>query len=512
MDTSFLNVQNFRSLYAGAEARFAEEGIDTSAVPLRRILYKAMTDVENNEPGLGAAQKNSMAVDIVTRFYRELRRASIESDQNRMRQQQNQHHQQQQQQHHQHHQHQHHQQQQQTRSLPPFANGGTEELTDARDVSAALEDIIRLRDADPKDSWPPRSSVDRPIEPPSDFSAAAAAQGAQPPPQPVRFVQRYVIVDGADRDWRTHPARFEFSCDITNGGRPLGRIRKATPTCIIIPREVTDVRQTPGFTFVPSSNYTQASGLPHPYATLCVRELASAYYGSNPAAAAATAHFVFAAEYTSPNGRAYIRLKPMQREELRYDFNQLSALHRLSVSVQQPGGDLLNSSRDDHAVRRVQYDRPTSTMTPDRERLTVELFRHFDVNQFFKGDVVRFSAFPDEPAEEDGDAASAVELAVFINRASGHRVLDVSSDNITGTGKSFTIQAPGAFNEATGCFDIDERILAALSARCEVSEPPTDAAQQPLARVMNRSLQVSVSITFEVEETDARVSDHPSGF
>ena len=346
-----------------------------------------------------------------------------------------------------------------------------------------------------------------------------------------RLVKRYLLLNGYDRDYVVFPNRYSWTANISSADSAFVGVRSLAATCLIVPREVYDELINHNFVFVPKTNYMYAHGLPFPYLILNLAEFQNVYKSTNTASSKAFAHFVFHSYFSSPNGRDYIRMEPVQDERLTFDINPLAQLSHLTISVQQPSGALLNGSRDDMKIKRIRYADANAAFLRDKRRLLVELSHHFDKNEFFKNDTVRFSGFRIPRPE-------ANEVNEFVTRPEGHRIVDMlvgnSADDMV---DGFYVQIMGDHNVVTGDFDIDANAVAVLagfndaldlyvaggprvpyfdyvSAELDASGLPVvrnhieDNTVVPgdLGRVINASLQCTVSFRLEIEEDDVSAS------
>ena len=340
---------------------------------------------------------------------------------------------------------------------------------------------------------------------------------------------KYLLINGYDRDHVVYPFRYCWSANLALLDRPYNAVRAISATCLLIPREVHDEHAHGEFAFVPKTNFRHAHGLPFPYLILSVDGFQNVYKSTNAASSKAFAHFVFHSYYSSPNGRDYIRMEPMQCERLSFDFIPLAQLSQLSVCILQPSGAMLNMSRDDLRVRRIKYADATATFNQDSRRLLVELSQHFDKNEFYKTDTVRFTGFVIPKLE-------AHEVNDFVNRPEGHKIVDMlvgsqADDMVDG----FYIQVMGDYDTSTGDFVRDDAAVAVLAdfndaldaheggaarvayfdylrevtdadgrVSTETRNRLADGTFDPsdLGRVINASLQCTVSFRVEVEEED----------
>ena len=138
-------------------------------------------------------------------------------------------------------------------------------------------------------------------------------------------------------------------------------------------------------TNVPTLSYNHRFGLRHQYVILQIDEFQNVYRSPSPPSSKAFAHFSFDSSHKSPFGRDYITLSPVMNEELRFDTNLYTQLSSMTLSVRQPSGALLNESRDDYKLFKIDYDETNS-------KHINRLNKYFSKNEFFVGDVVRFTA------------------------------------------------------------------------------------------------------------------------
>jgi len=330
-----------------------------------------------------------------------------------------------------------------------------------------------------------------------------------------RIVDRYLMVNGFNRDFAIHKNRFEFQVNLNNNDATLSDIRSIAAVKLIIPREIMEERT---LTNVPTLSYNHRFGLRHQYVILQIDEFQNVYRSPSPPSSKAFAHFSYDSSHKSPFGRDYITLSPVMNEELRFDTNLYTQLTSMTLSVRQPSGALLNESRDDYKLFKVDYDQTNS------KHLNVHLNKYFSKNEFFLGDVVRFTGFraryhvgpnPDDYFSPPG----AADLENFINREEGHDILEVIDATASGYYSSFYIQAPGEFDRETGLFDVRLDLVDGDPARAPVSTlydvnrnttfpaslAAPDAKVFEMGQTVNLSLQVSIAFKVKVEEDDVKV-------
>ena len=549
----FLSVDVCKAVMRMAKLDLNRYGIDPDdpsiGIPLRGMAYRAMNDVQADQQyaGMSVDEKAGLASKIVAGFYREVAATATAS------------------------------------SAATFSAASATSAATATPQPQQQQQQPLARPADigstPVSLLLPRERFDAFCDPPqrdvgigdphAEYARAVACENSRrlalynagflndadaddkakaggggldviPRVEKKRLVARYLFLNGYDRDYVVHPNRYSWSANIAAADSPFMGVRSIAATCLIVPREVYDEHNGnnnsggAAFTFVPKTNYRYAHGLPFPYLILNIADFQSVYKSTNAASAKAFAHFVFHSYYSSPNGRDYIRMEPVQSERLTFDINPLAQLSQLTVSVQQPSGALLNGSKDDLKVRRIRYADATATFARDKRRLLVELSHHFDRNEFFKNDTVRFAGFGIPRPE-------ASEVNAFVTRPEGHRIVDMlvgnhADDMVDG----FYVQIMGDHNLVTGDFDIDQnavQVLAAFNDALDehdrgVARVPyfdyvsdeVDGAGMPvyknhiaekrivpgdLGRVINASLQCTVSFRLQVEEDDVSASGMP---
>ena len=349
-----------------------------------------------------------------------------------------------------------------------------------------------------------------------------------------RAVDKYLFVNGLDRKQDVYPFRYRFSADLTTGIL-LQNVKRLQCTRLVLPGEIQQP-ETLGTAMTNTNttlktNFRYDFGVPYPFVILNIAEFENIYRSPSKASSTAFAHMVFARTFNyGQNCRSYMIMEAVQDEAATFDVNPLAQLNNLTVSVLSPSGALLNESRDDSLVRRLSIAEVAfnNTAVPGYRVITVETHTVFDLNEFYKGDVVRISNFksygPNAPA-----------LDGFINREIGHRILDIPDMMQTTDGlcTGFRIAAPGHVNPVTGVFqpDLDswtdiralDNALSDLAGeywRMPASTPslpllysgsypsfvtPEGTKLPALAKVVNVSLQISLAFTVTCLEDDVTV-------
>lgn len=277
---------------------------------------------------------------------------------------------------------------------------------------------------------------------------------------------RYLSVNGFDRDWTKHKDRFRFTLDL---GATLHRqIHSIGVTRLVVPMEISDER---GMGNNPKPHYTHMFSFAFPYVVLNIDEFADVYEGSGDVSRRAFCQMVFESSYKAPSGRGYVVLKPMQDEQKYFYPTPLASLSRLTLSLLRPNGALFNRSTDRYRVLSLEWEPINPTL------LKVITTTYFDKNEIFKGDTLRFQdvTFAYDLvglANTVADAGGAVvgpavqpyfydQLAAWMNDPEGHEVVMIGQPNDNGFFRTFHIQAPGGFDEATGTYAVPNPFLTA---------------------------------------------------
>lgn len=347
------------------------------------------------------------------------------------------------------------------------------------------------------------------------FGGSSSFDTIIPRSEKKRVVDRYLMINGFNRDFAIHKSRFEFQVNLNTNDATFSDIRSISAVKLIIPREIMEERT---ITNVPNTNFNHRFGLRHQYLILQIEEFQNVYRSPSLPSSKAFAHFVFDSSHKSPFGRDYVTLCSVMHEELRFDTNVYTQLSSMTLSVRQPSGALLNTSRDDYRLFKMDYDATNSRY------MNVRLGRYFSKNEFFVGDVVRFTGFraryfvgPDP--EDYASPPGAADLEAFVNREAGHDILEVIDATASGYYSSFYIQAPGEFDPATGLFDVrldlvdGDPMRAPQSVLYEVNQNTTfpaslaapDARLFEVGKCVNLSLQIAVAFKIKVEEDDVTV-------
>ena len=372
------------------------------------------------------------------------------------------------------------------RGRPLVVEGGTPSVIGGEDASVATIGYSTVQ-------YSPQNDTNSP--PPATLGPVGATEGMRVlPTKKVAFVtrMRYISVSSFDRDWEAAPLRYRYSVTLR---APFREVQHISVGSLLLPAEVRDV---PSVHHVAKASFVHNYNLDVPYVVLQVDELGDMYNGANERLNRGFANMIYEKGYCTSYGRAFIVLKPMQPEIKVFEPSP-SSLSRLSLSILRPNGDLLNYSRDDQRLLKLEHE----AYNPSYLKIITHNF--FDKNEFYVGDNVQLRGFrvmpllgPNGPKD-----SRELELEEFVNRWNGHDVRQLGRPNQDGFFRWFYIDAPRLFNEASGRLEVRMDLIEALQAfndRTPLSDPPPppssssqDAASS--ANILNMSLQSTVSFT-----------------
>jgi hypothetical protein len=314
---------------------------------------------------------------------------------------------------------------------------------------------------------------------------------------PTKLTDQYLIVNGSDRDWNLYRDRFRVVADFggLHGDSDLqGRyrnIRSISMKRCIIPQEICDVSS---FGNVAKSFYTHNYSFNVPYVLISIDEIADVFDGTNDAVRRSFCQMIVDKHYRSANGRGYFVLVAMQDERKVFHPVPLSRLSKMTITVRKPNGEIFNESRDDFSVAGVSMDPVNPTY------VQIMFDKYFDKNEFYKGDTIRIKRYQLSRPTQDiavaqGSTGSLRKMEDFINRASGHDIMELGQPNQQGYFKTLFIRAPGKFDPAQGRFVTESECMDVLNADDVVAIADT-------AHAINMSLQCSFSFKLELVSPD----------
>ena len=318
---------------------------------------------------------------------------------------------------------------------------------------------------------------------------------ATPPQEQLRVVERYLTIDGSDRDFHAEPLRYQFTArtgGVQSASSLTGTYHDITwieATRIVLPMEIVSAT---GSVIMPKGYYNIEYSFAFPYLVLLLDDFDGVMDGTNELLRRAFCVFVYDKDYKAPNGRGYVMLKPAQCERKTFHTPR-SSLRDLSVSLVRPNGVLFNSSQDDISTSHLQYE------PQNRLYIKVVCDQFFDRNDIWPGDMVRISGFAMELAP--GAEASALvvagvtELVEFVNRGEGQEVVQLGATNDQGFVNAFYVLAPAQFDTANGAVLVDPGPIAAIAALgAGAGDPTAVTAVTAPGRLMNMSLQAVITM------------------
>lgn len=316
------------------------------------------------------------------------------------------------------------------------------------------------------------------------------------------LIDKYLSINGFDRNWTMDKKRFGFKVDFNYGENSIQNryknIKSICVTNVIIPMEIID---KPSIVNAPKMFYNHEFKFSFPYLMLRIDEFTDMYDGTNDNVRRAFSTLIFDKCYYAPNGRGYLILKSAQKEKKVFHPTPLSSLNSLSLSVRRPNGQLLNDSVDNYGVFKIEYD------LLNRRYLKIVTDVYFDRNEFYKGDTIMFSKFQMTNIDVSMSQEHINKFNDFINRPEGHEIVEIGQANDQGFLRNFFIHAPGSFDSKNGMFVLDENLIANLNAYNDAIDWITSPPRDPNGYVLNASLQCCLAFKLQVIVSDPSMVD-----
>ena len=307
-----------------------------------------------------------------------------------------------------------------------------------------------------------------------------------------RTLEKYIGVNSQDRTWWVddiNNCRYKYNIQMYSRFRNIDSI---TVGKVIIPEEVSTFT-TPGVNF----NFALA----YPYVILKIEEFNDVYDGVNSVIKSAFCKLVYKQSYRGPNGRGYIILKPEQKERKYFYPAPLGVLNKLSISLLKPNGQLINTSKDDNNILTITHD----IVKPKFYKVTTT--KYFDKNEYAIGDTVILKDYVMSKLSGSQGDLEISTINDFMNRPEGHDIMELGGANGSGFYNSFYIEAIGSFNSTIGQFSQDVSYVTCINAYNNVLGTPSANG-----KIMNLSLQNSISMKLDVIVDDAKILDTQSVF
>lgn len=314
------------------------------------------------------------------------------------------------------------------------------------------------------------------------------------------LVDKFLSINGFDRQWLMDPSRFKFRVDFNFNENSLQNryrnIKSIKATRVIIPMEIEEHRSLIN---VPKTTFNYEFALSYPYLLLNVDEFTDVYDGTNENARACFCHLVFDKCYKAKNGRGYIVLNTMQGERKVFHPTPLSGLTKMSLSLRKPNGELLNKSKDAYKIFKVEYD------LYNRQYFKIITDTYFDRNEFFKGDTILVQGFDITNCTAGMTDEGVLHLNTFVNRKEGHEIVEIGQPNDSGFFRNFYIYGPGEFDNQSGTFVLDDVQVSNLNHFNDTINYSTWTGTN--GSILNSSLQCTVTFKLQVVSSDPGIVD-----
>ena len=280
----------------------------------------------------------------------------------------------------------------------------------------------------------------------------------------------------------------------------LRNVHSMKVTSVIVPLELKDPNMGNSGANTTSSVLGFNFNFNYPYVLLSIDEYNDVFDGTNDTVRKGFCQLVFDSQFSSPNGRGYIKLKPVQDEEKLFYPDIISSLPTLTLSLLKPNGDLLNSTEDAMDIFKIEYE------PYQKFYLKIVTVKYFQKDAFYTGDYVRLEDFVLYRITEQQDEKLIGDLNRFINRDSGHEVMAIGDANDSGYYRTFYIRAPGEIDHTSGSFVVNEEVTNQLYYFNNEYDYECNASIKN-GMVINDSLQTCVSMTVVTQEYDKTGSE-----
>lgn len=315
-----------------------------------------------------------------------------------------------------------------------------------------------------------------------------------PPSQKKITIEKYVTINGFDRNWSLYPMRYNFAIDMAQLARVYKNISSIWFTSLILPMEIVDDRSILN---APKYTFNHQFKIDFPYLMLQVDELSDVYDGLNQQVQKCTTMFVYDNAYKADNGRGYVIMRPLQNETKTFT-PQLQTLQHLTFRLIKPNGTFLNESKDAFSVIRIDYT------TYNELYLQVTLDQYFDKNEFFVGDTIMIKNYSVNVANHHCiSPIEFTEVGTFINRTIGHEIIRVGEANEHGYTNNFYINAPSEFSPQTGRKVLNKCTLDAIRAYNDAN-PINMHEPSKMSDIINMSLQNVLTFTMSLMVNDIK--------
>lgn len=305
------------------------------------------------------------------------------------------------------------------------------------------------------------------------------------PPKVTQVVQKYILMNGSDRDVIKEPKRYQFTVK-TGGVQSIASLQSSyhniawlEVTRVIVPQEIMSAIGIGAAAAAPSGNYNVDFSFAYPYLLLQIDGIDDVCDGTNEALRRSFTSLVYVTEYKAPNGRGYVSLSPGQMERKTY-MTPIASLPDLKVSIRKPNGTLFNNSRDKYTVG---GNLPTVYNT---NFIKIPIDQYFDRNEMWLGDNITIKGLELE-ANNPVNRAAVKTFQDYLTQTTGHEIIDLPAGNTNQYYNGVYIKIPGMFNQSTGTVVPDGSIAGVLNTGAFTITKP--------GVIVNTSLQVVVMMT-----------------
>jgi hypothetical protein len=322
------------------------------------------------------------------------------------------------------------------------------------------------------------------------------------PPQIHQMIilDKFISVNGFDRNWTTDQSRFNFKVDFNWTDNSIQNkyknIKSIKATRVIIPMEIEEVQSIVN---VPKTYFNYEFRFSFPYLLLNIDEFDNIYDGTNPYARKCFSHLVFDKCYRAPNGRGYLILNPIQNEKKIFHPSPLASLSKMTISLRKPNGELFNNSKDNYKIFKVEYE------LYNKQYLKIVTDKYFDKNEFYRGDTVILKNFSISNVDVSMNDQAISMFNDFINQEQGHEILEIGQANDSGYFKTFYISGPGEFDTETGSFVLNNLLIQNLNTYNNSIDFSSTTATN--GSILNASLQCTIAFKLQSLATDPSLVD-----
>jgi hypothetical protein len=312
-----------------------------------------------------------------------------------------------------------------------------------------------------------------------------------PVPRNTQTITKYILINGFDRDWETHPDRYSWKINLSNNYKNVRHIKFNK---LVLPIENNDRKNKAAI------YHNKDYKLGFQYVSLKVAELSDTYEGVGEDTGRIATCFLVESSYTCSNGRGYTILESAQCERKLYT-QQLTSVNKLTITLNKPSGALVSQVRDDFGVKKVEFE------YYNRLYLKVVTSKYFDKADFNVGDSVRIKGCVlYKPTSQTTTTHSSwfSDANDFINNKIGHEIVEMGDPNEQGFFNTFYIPAPTVFDEEEGKLELKEDIIKALR-EFNTSVPLTQTNY--FGKIINMSLQPCLYMEIDVDTGYAGVSE-----